>query len=52
MSYIDGTPLGKLIDRCADGWANILGFNQKGKNTKKKIKVGKKTVNKKVKKND
>tara|TARA_B100001059_G_C17716701_1_gene518393 strand:+ start:877 stop:1041 length:165 start_codon:yes stop_codon:yes gene_type:complete len=47
MSYIDGTPLGNLIDRCADGWANILGFTQKGKNTKKKIVVKKKVVRKK-----
>ncbi len=51
MSYTDGTPLGNLIDRCVDGWANILGFTQKGKNTKKKVTVKKKAVNKKVKKN-
>tara|TARA_Y100001938_G_C8014476_1_gene391822 strand:- start:452 stop:610 length:159 start_codon:yes stop_codon:yes gene_type:complete len=51
MSYTEGTPLGALIDRCVDGWANILGFTKKGKNTKKKVSVKKKTVNKKVKKN-
>jgi len=26
MSYIEGTILGELIDRCVDNWANLLGF--------------------------
>ena len=26
MSYIEGTILGEIIDRCVDRWANLLGF--------------------------
>tara|TARA_R100000458_G_C8248281_1_gene225724 strand:+ start:729 stop:893 length:165 start_codon:yes stop_codon:yes gene_type:complete len=47
MSYVKGTNLEALIDRCVDGWAGILGFTQKGKNTKKKVTVKKKAVRKK-----
>ena len=51
MSHVKGTNLEALIDRCVDGWAKILGFTSKGKNTKKKATVKKKVVGKKVKKN-
>jgi len=26
MSYIEGTILGEIIDRCVDNWANLFGF--------------------------
>ena len=49
MSYVKGTNLESLIDRCVDGWAKILGFTDKGKNTKTNAPVKKKVVRKKVK---
>jgi len=26
MSYVEGTVLGEIIDRCVDNWARLLGF--------------------------
>ena len=47
MSYVKGTNLESLIDRCVDGWAKILGFADDKPVVKKKATRKKKTTSKK-----
>ncbi len=47
MSYIKGTNLEALIDRCVDGWAKILGFKEEPVKKAKK-KTTRKSSKKKV----